>query len=94
MKNYLKSLFPTRWIILAIFIFLSTILLCLLNIHSDNVTIPNYYHIINIIFWFIIDFSIGLGREEKNIWKNLLGIGVTMIILILLIFKMKFLELL
>jgi hypothetical protein len=52
----------------------------------DN--IPNYYYIINFIYWFIVDFSFGLGREENNIWRNLFGTGVTIIIIFELIMKL------
>ena len=63
MKNYFKSLFPCRWILLGIFVLLTSIFFIL----SYQVTKSNYFiigFIFNIPFWMIIDFFFGIGQED------------------------------
>ena len=67
MITYIKSLFPFRWICIAI-LFLSVEYLL------AYAKFPTYYHIVNLITCFVIDITIGLGREERNPWKNMVGV--------------------
>jgi len=78
-KEYIKSLFPWRWIIPVLFISLWE---CLLILTSTIIESINIFYFIGFgIYWIILDFTIGLGRSEKNEWLNLIGIIVTLITL-------------
>lgn len=67
MITYIKSLFPFRWICIAVlFLMVECILM--------YAKFPTYYHIGNLITCFVVDITIGLGRSERNPWKNMVGV--------------------
>lgn len=72
MKKYIKSLFPFRWILILIFIFLTSIIIKMGFLYESNP--PKYFTNAylwyggNFIFWFIIDFLFGIG--QKNFWDR------------------------
>jgi hypothetical protein len=83
MKTYLKSLFPWRWIYPFIFIIQLEILFLF---------IPEYFiifSIFNVLTWFVVDYSFGLGREERNVYKNIFGFLYLICILLYLWFSFK-----
>jgi len=63
MKKYINSLLPYRWIIVLSFI------LCLALVIEPLFQYKLIPHLVNIIFWFIIDYVFGLGhRGIINKW--------------------------
>jgi len=56
MKKYIKSLFPFRWVILLVFMILFGILVLPLQRWD--------YELYQIIFVFIIDLTLGIGRQS------------------------------
>jgi len=67
MRRYLISLIPFRWIIVVIFIICTEYMLVVGHF-------PGFYHLFNVVTWFVIDYTIGLGRSERSVWKNILGV--------------------
>lgn len=73
MKDYIKSLFPCRWIfILVMFLSIEYLLLFLPHFLISS--------IINLFTWFVVDVTIGLGRREERWWLNIIGVFYLMIL--------------
>ena len=78
--KYLKSLRSPRIIVILILITLTGLLL-------PAISVSWWAYVYNFFFWFGIDYSMGLGREEDSHWRNLFGVlicGVTIFLLTLL----------
>lgn len=72
MINYIKTLFPWRWTALAaMFIFLE----CLYYFCNMSVLYePGIFCFANFVNWIILDLTAGIGRENNNVWKTLIGV--------------------
>lgn len=74
MKEYIKTLFPFRWIYVFLFIALTTIVIAM-GFGSEDPNNPIYFksRILwyggNVIMWFLVDKFFGLGREG-DLWKK------------------------
>lgn len=82
LKVYFKSLFPWRWVIVFMMIFCVEAILIPWGF-------PFYYSLINVVFWFIQDWGIGLGRREDKTYKIFIAVGVNVLIIALLVLKLK-----
>jgi len=75
MKEYIKSLFPWRWIYLMLFIAAtSTIIMAgfAAPVGPDGIKYFQYpwlWYIGNILFYILIDIFLGLGREG-NLFRS------------------------
>lgn len=72
-KQYIKNLFPWRWIYPAIFMFLTGIVISM-GVGSEDplnrvyFKYPVLFDVGNILYWFFIDYVFGLG--QRNIWER------------------------
>lgn len=80
MKDYIKSLWHPRLIVILFFILVISVLL-------SYVTENPLFYLANIIYWFMIDYTFGIGRREENWIKNVVGILINVVITIVLYFK-------
>jgi len=84
MINYIKSLFPWRWTALAIIVLFLESLYYYVNM--SIMYDPTIFLIVNIVTIFILDLTIGVGRESKNQWLPLLGVLYLILMMVFLIF--------
>jgi len=74
MKEYFKSLFPYRWIYVALFIVMTSVIIAM-GFESEDPVNPIYFkneflwYGGNIVAWFLVDKFFGLGRKG-DLWKD------------------------
>ena len=59
-KQYIKSLFPWKWIVIAVFVLTAQILVSL--IVGRFSIIPSWWYVVNIVFWFFLGYFINLEK--------------------------------
>ena len=69
MKDYIKTLFPFRWIIITIFI-LCISLIILMAPSTGHFTYKSIWLILNPFFWLLTDFVVGIGQEDYWVRKE------------------------
>jgi hypothetical protein len=85
--TYLKSLRNWRWVLPAIMILLTELIMVIFYpVLSSVVSVPGLMTG-TFFFWIIMDYTIGIGREEKNGWKNAIGVLVCILSVIYLVLK-------
>lgn len=89
--KYLKTFKNYRWIVPLLLIIPSELLLLIFSPIYSTIFPMWQLYFGNFIFWIIIDFTIGIGIIEKNIWKNISGILFIIFIIVFLIYKFKIL---
>lgn len=65
--NYIKSLFPFRWLApLSMILIIECLVLALPWVLPGT--------LINILTWIVVDITIGLGRREERVLYNIAGL--------------------
>lgn len=79
MKEYLNTFKNYRWVIVLIPIVIMSYVFWIFMPEQKGAFI-----ISNFTFWMLLDWSIGIGRSEKNIYKNIGGILMLIFVAILI----------
>lgn len=89
MKEYLKSLFPFRWICpTSLYVIMCIIFICMFDISNQaNATITFSliekiaHYVLTAILIIVMDYTMGFGRSEKSFKKNMFGMIFSLLIL-------------
>lgn len=80
--NYIKSLFPWRWVLILI-LFLSVEYLLLFLPHFLITSI------INLFTWIMVDITIGIGRRVEEWHLNIIGLSYLISLAVFLLWLSK-----
>jgi len=71
---YLKSFRKGRWIAPAIMIIVFELLLIMFSPIYSLYGPMWLWYTSAFFFWIVLDYTIGIGRTEPNVWKNVAGV--------------------
>ena len=81
MKEYFKSLWSPR--LIAIFGLIGMMSLVMI-FYTSNI----WFYVYNVFFWFVIDYTLGVGRIENSTIKKIAGsLFIVLTIFLLIWFK-------